>query len=131
MALPWPLTRLAALAAYICRAVSVLLILIWLLVYCGGFSVDERLVFNFHPLLMAVAWLVCTTQGTALARLRSTIFSSVARVTSLWLTVILFDLPSSSCQLCWRTACCRCRTTPPSCTTPRSIHAHWCSWAWP
>ena len=56
--------RTAALVASTGGVGSTALVLIWLLWYCGGFGWDKRLVFNFHPLLMATAWLVLTTQGT-------------------------------------------------------------------
>ena len=55
--------RIAAIVAYACSAGSALLVIVWLLSYCGGFGWDERVVFNFHPLLMALAWLIFTTQG--------------------------------------------------------------------
>ena len=55
--------RTAAFVAYTCSVGSAVLILIWLLWYCGGLGWNKRLVFNWHPLLMAVAWLVFTTQG--------------------------------------------------------------------
>ena len=56
--------RTAAYVAYVCSVGSALLVLVWLLWYCGGLGWSERLVFNWHPLLMALAWLVCTSQGS-------------------------------------------------------------------
>lgn len=58
--------RTAALVAYTCSVGSALLVFIWLLSYCGGFGLNARQVFNWHPLLMAIAWLVFTTQGNEL-----------------------------------------------------------------
>ena len=55
--------RGAALAAYACGVSSAALIAVWLLLYCGGLGWSRRLLFNWHPLLMAAAWLVCTTHG--------------------------------------------------------------------
>ena len=56
--------RVAALAAYAFSVGSTVLIAVWVAAYCGGLGWNKRVVFNWHPLLMALAWLVCTTQGT-------------------------------------------------------------------
>ena len=64
MSQPVIIQRIAALVAYGGSGTSVLLIVIWLFAYCGGLGWDRRVVFNWHPLLMAMAWLIFTTQGT-------------------------------------------------------------------
>ena len=58
-----PVQGVALLVSYILSAVSLLLVLLWLLVFNGGFAWDARRAFNYHPLLMVLAWSVFTTQA--------------------------------------------------------------------
>jgi hypothetical protein len=52
-----------AFTAFACSATALLLVCLWLLNFNGGFAWEKRRMFNYHPLLMVLAWGVLTVQA--------------------------------------------------------------------